>query len=78
MATLPPTAATGIELRGILTLLGRPQVLLNFCVPGKTSRTSQGPFLVMDVNQREGEVEVLRSILLLARSASGIRAMRFP
>lgn len=59
VATPPPTAATGIELRGILTLLGRPQVLLNFKVPGKPPEPPKDRSLVMDVNQREGEVEVL-------------------
>lgn len=56
----PPVAPpSNVELRGITTLLGRPQVLLNFKLPGKPPEPPKDRSLVMDVGQREGEVEVL-------------------
>lgn len=59
VATPPAPAASNVELRGITTLLGRPQVLLNFKMPGKPPEPPKDRSLVMDVGQREGEVEVL-------------------
>lgn len=59
VVTPPPTPASNVELRGITTLLGRPQVLLNFRVPGKPPELPKDRSLVMDVGQREGDVEVL-------------------
>lgn len=57
--TPPPTPASNVELRGITTLLGRPQVLLNFKVPGKPPEPPKDRSLVLDIGQREGDVEVL-------------------
>ena len=59
VVTPPAPAASNVELRGITTLLGRPQVLLNFKMPGKPPEPPKDRSLVMDVGQREGEVEVL-------------------
>jgi len=55
----PPKPPTNVELRGITTLLGRPQVLLNFKVPGTPPEPPKDRSMVMDVGQREGDVEVL-------------------
>ena len=55
IATPPP----GIELRGISTLFGRPQVLLNIKVSAKPPEQPKDRSLVLDVGQREGDVEVL-------------------
>lgn len=62
----PPTVAApptpppaNVELRGITTLLGRPQVLLNFRIPGKPPELPKDRSMVMDIEQREGEVKVL-------------------
>lgn len=56
----PPTAPPpNIELRGITTLFGRPQALLNFKVPSKPPEPPKDRSLVMDVEQREGDVQVL-------------------
>lgn len=55
----PPSPPAGIELRGISTLLGRPQVLLNIKVPAKPPEQPKDRSLVLDVGQREGEVEIL-------------------
>lgn len=59
VVTPPAPPASNVELRGITTLLGRPQVLLNFKMPGKPPEPPKDRSLVMDVGQREGEVEVL-------------------
>jgi len=59
VAAPPPAPPAGVELRGITTLLGRPQVLLNFKVPGRPPEPPKDRSLVMDVGQREGDVEVL-------------------
>lgn len=55
----PPNPPANVELRGITTLLGRPQVLLNFKTPARPSEPPKDRSLVMDVGQREGDVEVL-------------------
>lgn len=56
----PPTPPpSNVELRGITTLLGRPQVLLNFKIPGKPPELPKDRSMVMDIEQREGEVVVL-------------------
>src|SRR5690606_3154088 len=54
-----PTLPAGIELRGISALFGRPQVLLNIKVAAKPPEQPKDRSLVMDVGQREGDVEVL-------------------
>lgn len=69
-ALKPPTPVTNapavaaslpanIELRGITTILGRPQVLLNLKVPARPPEPPKDRSLVMDSGQREGDVEVL-------------------
>lgn len=56
----PPAAQpANVELRGITTLLGRPQVLLNFKVPGKPPEPPKDRSVVMDIDQRVEEVHVL-------------------
>lgn len=55
VAVLP----VGIELQGFTTILGRPQVLLKVKVPPKPPEPAKDRSLVMDVGQREGEVEVI-------------------
>lgn len=57
--TAPTAPASNIEFRGISTLFGRPQALLNFKVPGKPPEPPKERSLVMDIGQREGDVEVL-------------------
>lgn len=57
--TPPTTPPPNIELRGITTLFGRPQALLNFKVPSKPPEPPKDRSLVMDVEQREGDVHVL-------------------
>jgi hypothetical protein len=57
--TAPAPPPAGVELRGITTLLGRPQVLLNFKLPAKPPEPAKDRSLVMDIGQREGDIEVL-------------------
>ena len=61
---LPPTIAlvvvpAGIDLQGFTTILGRPQVLLKVKIPPRPPEPAKDQFMVMDVGQREGDVEVL-------------------
>lgn len=57
--TPPPVAPAGIELQGFTTILGRPQVLIKVKIPPRPPEPAKDRSLVMDVGQREGEVEVL-------------------
>ncbi|MGC3958704.1 MAG: hypothetical protein QM813_12425 [Verrucomicrobiota bacterium] len=57
--TAPPVAASGVELQGFTTILGRPQVLLKLKIPPRPPEPAKDRSLVMDQGQREGEVEVL-------------------
>lgn len=57
--TPPPVPPAGIELQGFTTILGRPQVLLKVKMPPKPPEPAKDRSLVMDVGQREGEVEVV-------------------
>jgi hypothetical protein len=57
--SVPPTPASGIELQGFSTILGRPQVLLKVKVPPKPPEPAKDKALVMDVGQRDGDVEVV-------------------
>jgi hypothetical protein len=57
--TAPVTPAPGIELQGFTTILGRPQVLLKVKVPPKPPEPAKDHSLVMDIGQREGDVEVI-------------------
>lgn len=58
---VPETAAPppNVELRGISTLFGRPQVLLTIKTAGKPPETPKDQSLILDVGQRDGDVEVL-------------------
>jgi hypothetical protein len=58
-ANKPPPQPANISLQGISTILGRPQVLLKVKVPAKPPEGPKELSLVMDVGQREGEVEIL-------------------
>jgi hypothetical protein len=53
---IPPS---DIEFRGLSTLLGRPQALINVKSKPKPPETPKDRSLVMDIGQREGEVELL-------------------
>jgi hypothetical protein len=55
----PVIAAPGIELQGITTILGRPQVLLKIKLPPRPPEPAKDQSFVLDVGQREGDVEVL-------------------
>ncbi len=55
----PVVAAPGIELQGITTILGRPQVLLKIKLPPRPPEPAKDQSFVLDVGQREGEVEVV-------------------
>jgi hypothetical protein len=63
----PPTAGDAakntpppnLELQGFTTILGRPQVLIKLKIPPRPPEPAKDRSLVMDVGQREGDVEVL-------------------
>jgi hypothetical protein len=64
----PPTTAAdaakntpppNLELQGFTTILGRPQVLIKLKIPPRPPEPAKDRSLVMDVGQREGDVEVL-------------------
>jgi hypothetical protein len=57
--TTPVVAPAGIELQGLTTILGRPQVLLKIKLPAKPPEPAKDQSVVLDVGQREGDVEVL-------------------
>lgn len=57
--TPPPVVPAGIELQGFTTILGRPQVLLKLKTPPRPPEPAKDRSLVMDIGQREGEVEVM-------------------
>jgi hypothetical protein len=48
-----------VELQGISTILGRPQVLLKIKMPPRPPEPARDKSVVLDVGQREGDVEVL-------------------
>ena len=48
-----------LELQGFTTILGRAQVLLKIKLPPRPPEPAKDRSLVMDVGQREGDVEVL-------------------
>lgn len=58
---VPENAAPppNVELRGISTLFGRPQVLLTIKTPAKPPESPKDQSVILDVGQREGDVEVL-------------------
>lgn len=58
-ATPPPAAPPGIELQGINTILGRPQVLLKIKSPPKPPEGAKEQSFVLGVADREGEVTVI-------------------
>ena len=55
----PPAPPPKVSLQGISTILGRAQALLKVKIDPKPSEPAKDLSLVMDVGQREGEVEVL-------------------
>ncbi|HNQ72374.1 MAG TPA: hypothetical protein PKN95_02060 [Verrucomicrobiota bacterium] len=57
-AATTPNPAPEIELQGFTTILGRPQVLLKVKIRAKPPQPASEKPLVMEVGQREGEVEV--------------------
>ncbi len=57
--TTPVVPPSSIELQGITTILGRPQVLLKIKSPAKPPAPASDQSFVLDVGQREGEVEVV-------------------
>jgi len=58
-ANKPPAQPPNISLQGISTILGRPQVLLKLKLPPKPPEGPKELSVVMDVGQREGEVEIV-------------------
>jgi hypothetical protein len=58
-STTPVVAPAGIELQGLTTILGRPQVLLKIKLPPKPPEPAKDQSFVLDIGQREGEVEVV-------------------
>ena len=56
---LPPTPAPNVSLQGISTILGRAQALLKVKIAPKPPEAAKEMSLVMDIGQREGDVEVL-------------------
>lgn len=57
--TTPVIAPAGVELQGLTTILGRPQVLLKIKLLARPPEPAKDHSVVLDVGQREGEVEVL-------------------
>ena len=57
--TAPPTPPPNVSLQGISTILGRAQALLKVKIGPKPPDAAKELALVMDVGQREGDVEVL-------------------
>jgi len=57
--TTPPAPPPNISLQGISTILGRAQALLKVKIAPKPPEPAKEQSLVMDVGQREGDVEVL-------------------
>lgn len=55
----PVVQPPSIELQGITTILGRPQVLLRIKLAARPPEPAKEQSVVLDVGQREGEVEVL-------------------
>lgn len=55
----PPAPPPNISLQGISTILGRAQALLKVKIAPKPPEPAKEQSLVMDVGQREGDVEVL-------------------
>ncbi len=53
------TPPPNLELQGFTTILGRAQVLLKIKLPPRPPEPAKDRSLVMDVGQREGDVEVL-------------------
>ena len=56
---LPPTPPPNVSLQGISTILGRAQALLKVKLAPRPPEAAKELSLVMDVGQREGDVEVL-------------------
>jgi len=54
-----PVAPPGVELQGLTTILGRPQVLLKIKLIAHAPEPAKDQSVVLDVGQREGDVEVL-------------------
>lgn len=59
VAVTAPTVPPNIELQGFTTILGRAQVLLKIKTPPRPPEPAKDRSLVMDIGQREGDVEVL-------------------
>lgn len=59
IGTAAVTAPAGLELQGFTTILGRPQVLIKMKVPPRPPEPAKDRSLVMDVGQREGDVEIV-------------------
>lgn len=53
------TPPPNLELQGFTTILGRPQVLIKLKIPPRPPEPAKDRSLVMDVGQREGDVEVM-------------------
>jgi len=59
--TTPPPVVQppSIELQGLTMILGRPQVMLKIKIPPRPPEAAKDQSVVLEVGQREGEVEVV-------------------
>lgn len=55
----PVTPAAGIDLQGITTILGRPQVFLRLKLPARPPKPPEDQSIVLEAGQREGDIEVI-------------------
>lgn len=58
-ATTPEAAPAGIELQGIHTILGKPQVFLKIKQPPRPPKPAEDLSVVLEAGEREGEVQVI-------------------
>jgi hypothetical protein len=57
--TTPEAAPAGIELQGIHTILGKPQVFLKIKQPPRPPKPAEDLSVVLEAGEREGEVQVI-------------------
>jgi hypothetical protein len=57
--TTPEVAPAGIELQGITTILGKPQVFLKIKQPPRPPKPAEDLSVVLEAGDREGDVQVL-------------------
>jgi hypothetical protein len=57
--TTPEVAPAGIELQGITTILGKPQVFLKIKQPPRPPKPAEDLSVVLEAGDREGDVQVI-------------------